>query len=121
VKRIRLATLSVAVLVCPALGSAQDLLAEAEWYTEAKDLGGALISRVECSYASNDSAVDHIDIPAESITLEITFAQDGNYVPIVRAAGLPDSLSVLQLSLRGANLVRADQVSEVEILGSGVG
>ena len=120
-KRIRLATLIVAVLVWPALATAQNLLAEAEWYTEAKDLGGALISRVQCSYASNDSAVDYIDIPAESITLEITFPQDGNYVPIVRAACLPDSLSILQLSLRGANLAREEQVSEVEILGSGVG
>jgi len=121
VKRIQLAALVAAVLVSPALAVAQDFLMEAEWYVHAKDLGGMPIARVQCSYASNDSAADYIDIPGESVTLQVTFPEDGDYVPIARTAGLPDSVSTLMLRLNPASIGREEQVSEVQIHGSGVG
>jgi hypothetical protein len=121
VRRIQLAALIAALLTYPTAATAEDFLTEAEWYTSDNDLGGLMITRVQCSYSSNGSAVDYIDVGGESITLEVTFPNDGNYLPIVRTAGLPGATSMLELNLSSGSFGRADQILEVKILGSGVG
>lgn len=110
--------LSAGVFSSPAIS--QTVLVECESYTAFQDLGGMPIATLSCSYASGGQAVDYVDVPGEWIQLSVTFPGDGYYSDSLCCAAYIGAVNTLRLTLSDEAL-KAEQTSDVEVVGSGIG
>ena len=110
--------LGAGVYSSPAIS--QTVLVECESFTAFQDLGGLPIAKVSCAYASGGQAVDYVDVPGEWIQLSVIFPEDGYYSDSLCCAAYIGAVNTLRLTLSDEAL-KAEQTSDVEVVGSGIG